>query len=148
MTEIKNTLAILKARWPEVTLIIGLYVLSLSVNKLHLLIPITKESLLRALSSFVFFILLIIIIVITILLQTGFQRTFYLEGQKRQSLMTLLRVGKHFFWRMVKFGLIYIPVFFILVWLTFLVIKPFTTIETGFWATSKVAPFTYQLCFT
>lgn len=62
--------------------------------------------------------------------------------------MALLKKGRYFFWRMVKFGLICIPVFFILAWLTFLVIKLFTTIETGFWETAKVAPLVYQLCFT
>lgn len=147
MTEIKKTLAILKARWPEVAFIIGLNVLSLFVNKLHLMVK-PKISPIQTTIGLGSLLVLMVIIVIVMLLTIGFQRTFYLEGQKRQSLMTLLRVGKHFFWRMVGFGLIYIPVFWILAWLTFLAIKQFTSIETGFSETAKVAPLVYQLCFT
>lgn len=88
------------------------------------------------------------LIAIIMLLTIGFQRTTFLEGQKRQSPIALFRIGTHFFWRTVGFGLIYIPVWGILVWLTFLVIKPFTSIETGFWGTAKIPPFIYQLCLT
>ena len=147
MTEIKKTLAILKARWPEVTFIIGLNILSLFANKLHLIVH-SKATPAHAFISLGCFLVVITIIMITILLTVGFQRTVYLEGQKRQSPIVLLRVGKHFFWRMVKFGLIYIPIFFILAWLTFLAIKQFTSIETGFLETAKGAPLVYQLCFT
>ena len=37
----------------------------------------------------------------------GFQRTVYLEDRKRQSLLVLLREGKHFILRLVGLGLIY-----------------------------------------
>ena len=144
MTEIKKTLAILKARWPEVTFIIGLNVLSLFSGKLLLIVQ-TKTT---PLNTLIVSGCRIAIVIIIVLLTTGFQRTVYLEGPRKQSPITLLRVGKHFFWRMIGFGLIYIPVFGILVWLTFLTIKLFALIETGFWETAKVAPFVYQLCFT
>ncbi len=147
MTEIKETLAILKARWPEVTFIIGLNVLPLFLNKLHLMVK-PKISLIQTTIGLGSLLVLIVVIVIVMLLTIGFQRTVYLEGKKRKSPMVLFRIGKHFFWRMVKFGLIYIPVFFILAWLTFLAIKQFTPLDTGFLETAKVAPFTYQLCFT
>ena len=82
------------------------------------------------------------------LITVGFLRTFYLEGQKRQSLTTLFRAGKFFFWRLTKFALIYVPILFIFTWLTFLLIKPVTGIETSFWETAKDSPFIFQLCFS
>jgi len=143
MTEIKKTLAILKARWPEVTLLIGLsLLLSLGI----LFRPEKSELTPIILVLYICFPLPLSLILI--MLYFGFQRTVYLEGPKRQSPIVLLRVGKHFFWRMVGFGLIYIPVFWVLAWLTFLAIKQFTSIETGFLETAKVAPLVYQLCFT
>jgi hypothetical protein len=141
MDEIKKTLAILKARWPEVTFIIGVNVLLQFANKLLSIVKI-KPSFLAwiTLGSFLVF------ITITILI-TGFQRTAYLEGPRRQSPVILLRTGIHFFWRMIGLYLIYIPVLAILVWLTFLTIKQFVSLETSFWETAKVSPVIYQLCF-
>jgi len=49
---------------------------------------------------------------------------------------------------MIRFGLIYIPICWILAWLTFLAIKRFAAIETDFWEAAKVAPLVYRLCFT
>ena len=98
MTETKKSLAILKARWPEVTLIIGLNVLSLFFNKL-ILIAQFKTTLLQGFVDFSYFIVLIVIVQLLII---AFQRTLYLEGPKRQSPVTLLHAGKHFFWRMIK----------------------------------------------
>lgn len=104
MTEIKKTLAVIKARWPEVTFIIGLSMLPLLINKLRLLIPLAKESMLQTAVVVACFILSFTISVIAGLVMVGFQRTFYIERQTRQSLITLLRVGKHFFWRLIGFG--------------------------------------------
>ncbi|MFH1371663.1 MAG: hypothetical protein ABII09_10320 [Planctomycetota bacterium] len=146
MSEIKKTLEILKARWPEVTLIIGLTVLSLFTNRLLQILKTTINPL---------YVLVIPILgcsmallIITTLLQIGFKRTVYLQGQKRQSPVALLRQGKHFFWRLVGFGLIYMGVLVILAWLTFLTVKQFTSIETSFWETAKASPIAYQLCST
>ena len=88
------------------------------------------------------------LIVIIALLTIGFQRTACLEGQRRQSPLILFGIGMQFFWRMVILYLIYILVIGILVWLTFLGIKLFISIETGFWQTYKNAPIVYHLCFT
>lgn len=147
MTEIKETLRILKARWPEVTFIIGLFVLSLFVNKLHI-IASTKQTRPELPLGLGYLLLLLVISVVAILLTVGFQRTVYLEDRKRHSPLALLRIGKHFFWRTVGFSLIYVLLLFILAWLTFIVIKRVTMLETGFRETFEVAPFTYQLCFT
>jgi len=61
--------------------------------------------------------------------------------------MALLKKGRYFFWRMVGFGLIYVVPYFILAWLIFLIIKYFTSIDTGFLETAKVTTWLYQLCF-
>lgn len=148
MVEIKKTLGVLKARWPEITVIIALGTVSLFFRKLNLLTSGRKEFLPLAQVSVLFKGLCFIITVYTMLITVGFLRTFYLEGQKRQSLTTLFRAGKCFFWRLTKFALIYVPILFIFTWLTFLLIKPITGIETSFRETARVSPFTFQLCFS
>jgi hypothetical protein len=148
MTELKKTLAVIKARWPEVTFIIGLSLLPLVVNESRLLIALPKESPLQTVVGIAFPILRITIIVIAGLATTGFQRTFYIERQTRQSPITLLRVGKHFFWRVIGFGLLCFPAFLILGVLSFLLIKSFAAIQTGSWETFQITPRNYGLCFT
>jgi hypothetical protein len=146
MTEIKKTLAILKARWPEVTLIVGLYALAvLSNNLFRAARPDLTKTLILLRIPFSLFSLTLM--VVSIILNYGFLRTVYLEGRKRQTPMALLKKGKHFFWRMVGFGLICVVPYFILAWLIFLIIQYFTSIDTGFFETAKVAPWLYQLCF-
>ena len=114
MTEIKKTLAILKARWPEVALIIGIPLLAMLLEKL--LLKAGAKSTLTIYSATLFLPLLFSLI--SILLRLGFLRTLYLEGTKRQSPFILLRIGAHFFWRMFVLGMIYtlllIPLFLIL----------------------------------
>jgi len=146
MTEIKKTLAILKARWPEVTLIVGLYALAvLSRSLFRAARPNLTKTLILLRIPFSLFSLSLM--VFSIILNYGFLRTAYLEGRKRQTPMALLKKGKHFFWRMVGFGLICVVPYFILAWLIFLIIQYFTFIDTGFFETAKVTPWLYQLCF-
>ncbi len=103
MTEIKKTLTILKARWPEVILIIGLTVLLPFLSKL-----LTKLKYDSALSLTVLATCFrLALMVVTIVLRSGFLRTVYLEGRKRQSIAVLLRTGLHFLWRMIVLGLLY-----------------------------------------
>jgi len=144
MTEIKKTLEILKSRWPEVALIIGIGTLSLFYNKLLYLVPpnITTLQKLVDLSWFFAF------IVVIELLITGFQRTLYLEGPNRQSTITLLRVGAHFFWRMLVFGLIYLLVYWILAKSIYWAMRSLLPVNANFWETAKAASFIYKLCFT
>jgi hypothetical protein len=102
MTEIRKTLEILKARWPEVMLIIALDVSSFSINMSQTIFhPIGQ--LFRILITLVFISFTIIIFMLII----GFQRTVYLEDRKRQSPLVLLREGKHFVLPLVGLGLIY-----------------------------------------
>jgi len=146
MAEIKKTLAILKARWPELTLIVGLYALGvLSNNLFRAARPDLTKALILLRIPFSLFSLTLM--VLSMILNYGFLRTVHLEGQKRQTPMALLKKGKYFFWRMVGFGLIYIVPYFILAWFIFLIIRNLTSIETGFFETAKVNPWLYQLCF-
>jgi hypothetical protein len=104
MTEIRKTLEILKARWPEVMLIIALDVLSFYINiSRQILISHQTGPLFHTLITLAPFPFIIIIFMLII----GFQRTVYLEDRKRQSLLVLLREGKHFVLPLVGLGLIY-----------------------------------------
>ena len=127
-------------------MIIGLNVLCLLVNKLHLTAQPegnTIESVMRLAH-----LLILAIIILTIMLLTvGLQRTVYLEGQKRQSPLVLLRTGRYFLWRVIKFRLIFAPAVWILAWLIFLATKELTSIETDFLKSAEAAPLVYGLSF-
>jgi hypothetical protein len=102
MTEIRKTLEILKARWPEVLFIIALEVLPQPIYMTQIIFhPI--GNLLRILITLVYISFTIIIFMLII----GFQRTVYTENQKRQSPLVLLREGKHFVLPLVGLGIIY-----------------------------------------
>lgn len=103
MTEIKETLAILKARWPEVALIIGIHLLGILPNTLIAGVGAKSRQTINLTMPFV---LLLFMLILTIL-RCGFTRTIYLEGSKRQSPLVLLRTGVHFLWRMFVLYLIY-----------------------------------------
>lgn len=100
MKEIKKTLAILKARWPEVILILGINLLLVLVNLV--LSP-------KSMQVFWWYrgIFPLIFILILTTLRSGFLRTVYLEGQKRQSFLVLLRTGLHFLWRLIVLDLLF-----------------------------------------
>ena len=97
MNEIKETLAILKTRWLEATLIIGLGFLP---NLLKHTFRIYSD--LRVLVSLVAMSIFLVVAIVSI----GFLRTVYLEQDKRQPLLELMRIGKHFFWRFFVFGIL------------------------------------------
>ena len=142
MKEIKETASILKVRWVEVILIIGLN-LSISLSNLFW----QKNPELNPILILFYSCFMLILSSIWMMLYTGFQRTVFLEGSKRQSPLVLLRAGKHFFWRMLGIGLLWGIAYFILSWLVFSVGKQFTSINTGFFEAAKSAPLIYQLCF-
>jgi len=147
MTEIKKTLQILKARWQEVTLIVGLYALAVLSNNLFRAARPDLTKTLILLLRIPFSLFSLTLMVVSTILNYGFLRTVYLEGQKGQTPMALLKKGRSFFWRMIEFGLPFAIAYFILSRLIFLIIKYFTSIETGFFETAKVTPWLYQLCF-
>ncbi len=143
MNEIKETIAILKARLPEVTLIIGLFALA-NLSK-SLFLP-TKPDLTKTL-FLINIPFLLSLMVLSIILYHGFLRTVHLEGPKKQTPMVLLMTGKHFFWRMFGLGLIFAASYLILTWLIFLIIKYFTSIDADFTEFAKLTPWQHQLCF-
>lgn len=105
MTEIRKTLAILKARWPEVTIIIGIHILFVRSNILF--VKLMPESMrILYVNYFISYTSLLFLLIQTVL-RCGFLRTVYLEGQKRQALVVLLRTGIYFLWRMFVLYVIY-----------------------------------------
>ena len=127
MTEIKKTLAILKARWPEAALIIGLSILLPFLSKL--LTKLKHDSVLNLTVLAAWFSLALTIVTTT--LRFGFLRTFYLEGQKRQTIAVLLRTGFHFLWRMIVLGLLYcMPLLMLMLLSTLLVARRVAPGET------------------
>ena len=135
MTEIKKTLAILKARWPEVTLIMGLYLLMLlyyplfgSVGR-RLLTP-DKFALLALPMSY-------LLLAISATLRFGFLRTVYLQGDQRSSPLTLLRTGIYFLWRMIVLGALYsIPFLLVALLSTRIIVglvSPESFAQSSFW---------------
>lgn len=146
MIETLKTLEILRARRPEVTLIIGLYTL---VELSHSLFGFTEPDVDVTKPIFLPSILFILgLTVVSMILSYGFLRTVYLEGPKEQTPLDLLKIGKHFFWRMVGFSFIFAGLYFILTMLIFSITKYFTSTETGFIESATSAPWLYQLCST
>lgn len=135
MTEIKKTLSILKARWPEVTLIMGLYLLIMllyyplfgSVAR-RLLTP-DKFALLALPMSY-------LLLAISATLRFGFLRTVYLQGNQRSSPLTLLRTGIYFLWRMVILRALYSIPFLVALLGTRIIaglVSPESFAQSSFW---------------
>ncbi|MCP4611875.1 MAG: hypothetical protein GY845_24495 [Planctomycetes bacterium] len=144
MTETQKTLAILKARRPEVSLIIGLYTL---VELSYSLFGFTEPDVTKTwfLPSILF---ILGLTVVAMILSYGFLRTVYLEGPKEQTPMDLLKTGSHFFWRMVGFGFVFSGFYYLLTVLIFSIAKYFTSTEAGFIESATSAPWLHQLCLT
>ena len=106
MSEIKKTLAILKARWPEITLIIGIY-LSRPLMKTLLFGLVAKQLLAPNKLVFLYPSISLLLLAISATLRFGFLRTVYLQGSQRSSPLTLLRTGIYFLWRMVVLWALY-----------------------------------------
>ena len=140
MKEVKETISIFKVRWPEAALIVGLFVLA---NIGTLLSRSTRSDTIKAM---IFICIGLSLMIVSSILKYGFLRTVYLQNQQKQSPTTLLNIGKHFFWRMVGYGLIYFVSYSILVWFTFLMIKYLASINTGFFETAKSTPWLFLLC--
>ena len=96
MNEIKETLAILKTRWHEVSLIIGLWFLFRLIVLTFIIYPEHMRLIQVVSVSLSIFILLV---------SMGFLRTVYLQRDQRHSLPALMRIGKHFFLRFLALGI-------------------------------------------
>jgi hypothetical protein len=140
MTETKETLAILKARWREVVLIIALEVLPQPIYMMQIIFhPI--GNLLRILITLVYISFTIIIFMLIF----GFQRTVYTEGLKRQSFMVLLREGGYFFLRLAALGIIYS---FAMAWLQLVVFWAIKHIDAGILETHRGISLVYPTLTT
>ncbi len=142
MNEIKETIAILKARWPEVLLIMGIHLLSAWGNSLSL--RVTEMDPLMVL---IMTVCALALAVVTALLWVGFLRTVHLEGPKQQFPLDLLRVGKIFFWRTVRVVLLWMPAYFLLAWTVFMVVKQPVSIGPGFWEAAETDPVAFCCSF-
>ena len=142
MNEIKKTLAILKARWPEVILIVGIQALAMFGNTLLPKLAEVNSLLMLAIISCMLWLTLI-----SVLLPVGFLRTVHLEGPKRQYPLDLLRIGKRFFWRIIRLGLLWLPVYLLLAWMIFMVVKRPEVTDAGFLKTAETDPVVFCCCF-
>ena len=118
MNEIKETLKIFKARWPEVVLIISLTLLKPLTGKMTNCSAVKQTQLYPQIVHWFFLTVGLLTAIVLTFLYFGFLRTVYTEGCNRQSLSSLLRTGSHFFWRMLGFGLICVIPFLILLFIT------------------------------
>ena len=105
MDEVKETLAILKARWVEVAVIVAI---GLAPN-----LPGRYYPGLAILTQ----IITIGVFLLYTIISAGFLRTVYLEQTKRRSISHLIQTGKHFFLRLFGFGIILGLAMLIILWL-------------------------------
>jgi hypothetical protein len=102
MNEIKAVLSILKARWSEAALIIGLMAIPMPLMRLLFAVyPVEANRMI--LINWGILLTNMCISLFVLLIGGGFLRTVYLEGQKRQRVSSLMKTGRHFFSRL--FGL-------------------------------------------
>lgn len=157
MTELKNTLLILKARWKEVAVIICFELLGRFSNEFLRLDMLNAETKLSIAEFNIFLykaipiannVLTIFFFVISAILLVGLLRTLTLTPYQHTSALTLLKTGKHFFWRLFGFWVLFIVVEIILAWLIFSAVTLFTPAQMTFFESAKVSPWLYQLCCT
>jgi len=104
MKQIKESINILKNRWPEITLILGLSILALiMINRIVGEDPekIKPVSMLSALMAMVF-------MIISTLLRLGFLRSICIEESSPKTPVILLKIGSRFFWRIVLLSILYL----------------------------------------
>ena len=90
MNEVKETLAILKARWVEVAVIIAIGLAPKLLGRHYPGLAILN------IGAFLLY----------AIISAGFLRTVYLEHKKQQSISHLMQTGTHFFLRLLGFGII------------------------------------------
>lgn len=131
MTEVKKILEIMKVRWLEVAVIILLPFLGQLFRKL--LSYSVKEQFItpQQYTSLIFTLPYLVLSIVLVFLKCGFLRTVYLEGDKRQSIPQLFRVGTQFFWRFLGLGCLYMVPFYILILLTTRLVRPLTFLWTS-----------------
>ncbi|MGD9110535.1 MAG: hypothetical protein PVG93_06300 [Phycisphaerales bacterium] len=143
MKEIKKTLEIFKERWLEVAGIIVLYV---ALRYFNILLLHEKHS--RTPASWVIMLVLLAFGLAGLIIPYGFQRTICLNDKKRYSPLDLLKLGAHFFWRMLAFGFLWTVTYFFLIWLIFRATASFIPTGTTVFHTAQMHPFYFALFFS
>ena len=133
MNEIKEALEILKARWLEVALIIGISFLASLLAGISKVYPLYRSWMGLACLG---------LLLIEILFYLGFLRSAFLESDKRQSPLILLQKGMRFFLRFFGLGILYAIVLIILLGAIFWVLKIALSIEGSL---KEVAPIITRL---
>jgi hypothetical protein len=100
-----NTFYILRSRWQEVLLIVGLQAGSGFAASQIIKIAITNNT--AAFGNLFFAALLFtIFLVVAKLLTIGFSRTSFTDGPLHYEPGTLLKIGHHYFWRVLEFEIL------------------------------------------
>ena len=108
MNEIKETLAVLKTHWLVAAVIVGLGYLP------NLLIYVFR---IHRISAMLASLVAVGIAIIIAILSAGFLRIVYLEEDKGRSLSELMRIGKHFFLRILVLRILCGLAVMLFVWL-------------------------------
>ena len=127
--ELPGVIELLKSRWPEAVLVIAfqacLFMLGSHMFGMSASFDSTKEDAPFALLpdgwAFMIGFGVIIFLIISEMLRLGFIRTALTGGCKQREPIELLKTGRYFFWRMIRFRLIYELVVFA-VWFVLLTV--------------------------
>ena len=116
-----RVLEILRRRWPEAVLVVGFHacVTFLMEQVLEQAELSSEEVVVSEGKLFVMAVCTTAFGVIWLMLYMGFLATSYREGHKPQEPVVLLRIGRHFFWRMVRFQILFAFVYIFLSYLIF-----------------------------
>ena len=105
-----GTFEILKKRWPEVAVIIALATIPQFLFGMAMRTILSKAGVeygFAQSANYLHSVLWLIVAVILMIIGAGFLRTAYLHGTESHRIPTLLRKGKHFFWRLLVFSMIW-----------------------------------------
>ncbi|OHB55573.1 MAG: hypothetical protein A2Y07_03315 [Planctomycetes bacterium GWF2_50_10] len=130
-----NVLGILKHRWPEILLIMGL---EAAATYTMLQFPMTNQPTAAQLSTLPYAALLFVVFwTVANLLRLGLMRTAFTDGPMTYDPWHLLKIGYHYFWRMVGFSLIIAAI-------TAVVVLALMGIMN--WTTGNTSPAMMSLC--
>jgi hypothetical protein len=130
MSRIKESLTILKARWPEAAVIIGLATCRAVLHLLRLDLPEERISI-SSILILAYRMIPLSLYIMAPLLRFGFLRTACLQGQQRASLWKLLRTGVHFLWRMIVLWALYHLPLLAFAWLSPTFLARWASAENG-----------------
>ena len=136
---------ILRRRWPEAALVVGFHacVTFLMEQVLGQVDPSSEEAVVSEGKLFIVAACTTAFGVIWLMLYMGFLATSYRDGSKPQEPIVLLRTGRHFFWRMVRFQILFA---FVYVFLSYLIIGLWVSTGLGSVGIADVPRWFERLC--